>query len=112
MLQREKQFRTSVNQGVPAPAKTLNISELGAEEKTKYFDFLLESNINFQEDADGNMVFAKVKIRAKNPIKNSCNKENASPLPPRSPVLQTKKPSREQRTLILLGQSETDDNIP
>ena len=57
---------------------TLNFSELNEDEKAKYLEFILASNINFQEDKDGSMVVAKVKIRGKNIGQRipSNNKEN------------------------------------
>ena len=66
-------------QGIPeAATSTLNFSELSETEKAQYFDFIIASDINFQEDKDGKMVVAKVKIRgqAMTDKLNPCDKEN------------------------------------
>lgn len=77
------QKQTAIPDTNSGPKKnTLNLSELSPHEKNKYLEFLLSKNISFQEDKDGNMVVAKIRVKGPqvNQSMSIANKENTLPI--------------------------------
>jgi hypothetical protein len=75
----QKQTATTDINSLPKDS-TLNISELSPHEKRKYLEFLISKNINFQEDKDGNMLVAKIRVKGPQQPASIANKENTLPI--------------------------------